>query len=131
IGQAYMNAFEVLTSEDTEWKDYTPAECPTEFLMDVFWTQQEQKSAREQALEEAAQIAELHEGEPCSTAIAWTDEERQFYASGQQDASSSIATAIRVLKSQPAPQLQSLVIIESPYAGDIAANESYARACLL
>ncbi|MFC0245776.1 hypothetical protein ACFOLL_12835 [Falsochrobactrum ovis] len=59
-------------------------------------------SAREQALEEAAQIAELHEGEPCRPAIAWTDEERQFYASGQQDASSSIATAIRALKSQPA-----------------------------
>ncbi|MFC0245845.1 hypothetical protein ACFOLL_12490 [Falsochrobactrum ovis] len=29
------------------------------------------------------------------------------------------------------PHSQPLVIMESPYAGDIAANESYARACLL
>lgn len=61
-------------------------------------------SSREHALEEAAQIAELHEGEPCHPAIAWTEDQRQFYESGQLDASSSISTAIRALKSQPAPQ---------------------------
>nr|WP_313010793.1 hypothetical protein [Brucella intermedia] len=61
----------------------------------------EPSAGRAAVLEEAAQVAERHEGEPCRTAIAWTEEQREFYASGQQDASSSIAAAIRALSSQP------------------------------
>lgn len=56
------------------------------------------QQARAQALEEAAKVADRHEGKPCGHAEGWTDEQRQFYDAGQLDASTSIASAIRALQ---------------------------------
>lgn len=46
IGRAFMSCFEVITTELTEWFGYTPAECPSELVMDIFAAQQELKSSQ-------------------------------------------------------------------------------------
>lgn len=43
IGRAYMSAFETITSENSEWSGYTPSECPSELLLDIYAAQQEAK----------------------------------------------------------------------------------------
>lgn len=110
-------------------------DMPSDFIYDALKAKRDNEPAppqRAQALEEAAILEALEECETYFDNLSDADHDGTgFVANKEMRLLMSVRSAIRTLKSQPAPQLQSLVIIESPYAGDIAANESYARACLL
>ena len=50
-----------------------------------------------ETVERCAEVARGFEGKPCRAADGWTEEQRQFYDSGQVDASTSITSTIRSL----------------------------------
>lgn len=101
-------------------------DMPSDFIYDALKAKRDNEPApsqRAQALEEAAKALD--------DLIDYWRSLPTFNRSYAMRSTIKVASDLRALKSQPAPSPQSLVIIESPYAGDIAANESYARACLL
>ncbi len=52
-------------------------------------------AAEAKGREDAAKIADRHDGVPCKNDDGWTVEQCAFYDAGQLDASASIAAAIR------------------------------------
>lgn len=101
-------------------------DMPSDFIYDALKAKRDNEPApsqRAQALEEVAKALD--------DLMDYWKSLPTFNRSYAMRSTIKVASDLRALKSQPAPSPQSLVIIESPYAGDIAANESYARACLL
>lgn len=61
-------------------------------------------TARHDALEEAAKVAERHDLMPCGHAPGWDEDQKLHYDCGQVDACSSVAAAIRSLSASPLSQ---------------------------
>lgn len=59
--------------------------------------------ARDKALDEAAEVVEQYATKPLTKAKAWTDDQSDWWESGQVDCALAAAQAIRALKS-PKPQ---------------------------
>jgi hypothetical protein len=57
-------------------------------------------TARHDAMEEAAKVAERHDLMPCGHAPGWDEDQKLHYDCGQVDACSSVAAAIRALQTK-------------------------------